>query len=459
VPRRWAEGGAGVWQGDGAVLRSWRQSRGWDAPEMARRLRAAARESGQPVASYQGLVRMVYGWEKGDHALTERYALLYALALGVAPDDLARGPVPPAGGPGPGMTGDIDDALGLGVGLPTLVPALRGAQPWLGPGLGVLDDEVAALELARRAEASDVGNGVLDRLEVAVDDLATAYPGTAPGELVARVRAHLGYVGQLMDARATLAQHRRLLVTGGWLSLLAATCLIDLHRDAPARTYLQTAGQLAGETGHAELAAWCIETRAWQALTSGGYREAVELSRTAQQIAPRNGSVLIQATAQEGRAWARLGDSREVRASLAAVERMVEPLPRPERPEHHYVYDPQKASVYVATTLAWLGDTAAEAAARGILAELQDHGANPPRPRRVALARLDLGKALVNTGKHDEAAGSAMEAMRSGRLAPVDHPRVLEVVNAVADRGVPEARDLNGAYRELCAGAEPPALA
>jgi hypothetical protein len=98
----------------------------------------------------------------------------------------------------------------------------------------------AALELARRAEASDVGSSVLEQLELTVDDLATAYPGTPPADLLSRVRTHLGYVGQLLDARATLGQHRRLLVTGGWLSLLAATCLIDLHKDHAAVAHLRS---------------------------------------------------------------------------------------------------------------------------------------------------------------------------------------------------------------------------
>jgi hypothetical protein len=447
---RWPEGGAGVWQGKGAVLRAWRQSRGWDAPEMARRLRAAAREAGQPVASYQGLVRMVYAWERGDHALTERYALLYARALGVAPDDLARGAVPPAGGSGPGVARDADGALGAGGERAALVPALRGAQPELGPGLGVLDDEVAALELARRAGASDVGNGVLDRLEVAVDDLATAYPGTAPGELVARVRTHLGYVGQLMDARATLAQHRRLLVTGGWLSLLAATCLIDLHRDGAATAHLRAAAQLAGETGHAEIAAWCLETQAWQVLTAGDYRRAAEVAQAAQRIAPRDGSAFIQATAQEGRAWARLGVAVESRAALARVERLVSPLPVPDRPEHHFRYDPAKSEAYTATTLAWMGDSAAESCARQVLVRLESAVDGPPRPRRAASARLDLSLALVAAGRHDEAAGTALDAVLSGRLVPSNYWRAREVIDAVAERDVPEARNLDEAYRELC---------
>ena len=89
----------------------------------------------------------------------------------------------------------------------------------------------------------------------------------------------------------------------------------------------------------------------------------------------------------------------------------------------------------------------AEPAARAILTALEDHGATPPRRRRIALARLDLGLALVNLGKHDEATTAALDAVRSGRLAPVDRPRVREIVAAVAARGVPEARELAEAYR------------
>jgi hypothetical protein len=107
---------------------------------------------------------------------------------------------------------------------------------------------------------------------------------------------------------------------------------------------------LARETGHAEIAAWCLETQAWQALTAGDYRRAADISRAAQLVAPKSGSAFIQATAQEGRAWARLGDAPETRAALGRVETLVSPLPVPDRPEHHYRYDPAKSQAYTATT-------------------------------------------------------------------------------------------------------------
>ena len=66
---------------DSETLREWRRSRGWDVPEMARRLRRSANE---PIAAHDGLVRMIRGWERGDHEISERYELLYRAAVAAA---------------------------------------------------------------------------------------------------------------------------------------------------------------------------------------------------------------------------------------------------------------------------------------------------------------------------------------------------------------------------------------
>jgi transcriptional regulator with XRE-family HTH domain len=361
--------------------------------------------------------------------------------------------------PSPELAQVLDERLEAGGTLRALVPARVHHRPepavaWDGGAA----DEIAALDLGRLAEASEVGTGTVERLELAVDELATAYPGTPPAELLGRVRAYLGYLDRLLDARTTLAEHRRLLVVGGWLSLLAATTLIDLHRDHAAAAHLRTAAQLARETGDAEIAAWCLETQAWQVLTEGNYRRAVEISQAARRIAPKSGSAFVQATAQEGRAWARLGDSGETRAALGRVEALVSPMPVPDRPEHHYRYDPAKSEAYAATTLSWIGDPAAERYARHILARLESTIDGPPRPRRAASARLDLSLALIAAGRHDEAAGTALEAINSGRIVPSNYWRAREVINAVAERGLPEAADLAEAYREACGDGERPAL-
>jgi transcriptional regulator with XRE-family HTH domain len=344
----------------------------------------------------------------------------------------------------------LDDVLGARGELVALASASALAPPLLTGASTPADDEIAALELARQAAASEVGAPTVEALELAVDDLAVAYHGTAPAALLDRARSYLDYTGRLSSVKATLGEHRRLLISGGWLSLLAATCLIDLHHDRAAAAHLRTAAQLARETEHPEIAAWCLETRAWQLLISDDYKQAIQVAQGAQRVAPRGSSAYIQATAQEGRAWARLNAPAETRDALTRVERLVAPLPMPDRPEHHYRYDPAKSQAYVATTLSWLGDPAAEDQARQFLARLETTTDGSRRPRRAASTRLDLSLALVATGRHDEAAGTALEAITSGRLVPSHHWRAREVIKAVAQRGVPEAAELDEAYRAAC---------
>ncbi|RBQ18594.1 transcriptional regulator [Spongiactinospora rosea] len=392
----------------GARLRELREAPPyWSRSDLARRIREAA-HPGDEIPHVASLVASIKQWESGQHMPGRKYRPLLARALGVS------------------------------------VPDLFGTAPGTD---SVMDDELDALELARRVAASDVGADTLDRLEAAFDDLATAYQGTPPGVLLDRTRRHLGYVGRLLDGhktRKTLAEHRRLVVAGGWLSLLAATCHIDLDQRAAGAARLRTAARLAREADHAELAAWCLETRAWQALTHADHRGALALAQAAREAAPRGSSAYVQATAQEGRVWARLGDGPQTRNALTRVARLVSPMPVPDRPEHHYRYDPAKSDAYTATTLAWVGDPAAVEYAREVLARLEH------RPRRAASARLDLALALLATDEPDEAVAVTMESMASGRLVPSNHWRAAEIIAAVEARRLASAAELRDAYREFC---------
>ena len=308
-----------------------------------------------------------------------------------------------------------------------------------------LDVAVEALELARRIEARDASDGTLRRLEQATDRLATAYAATPPVTLLPTVRRHLDYIAELVHARTTGAGRRRLLTVGGWLALLAATLHIDLRHRAATEAWLATAEQMAEQAGHTEIAAWCFETRAWDVLTEGRYGTALELSQQAQAVAPAGSSAMIQATAQEGRAVARLGRAAETRAALNEVARLAGNLPTPQRPEHHYVYDPAKAVSYTATTLAWVGDPAAEDFARTAIATLATEPGGVPRPRRIAAAHLDLALALLAAGKPDEAAAEATTAVASGRIVPSNWWRVNEVVDGLHRAGFDRTSDLTEA--------------
>lgn len=304
--------------------------------------------------------------------------------------------------------------------------------------------EIEGLELLRRVTASDVSHDTLDGLETVTDQMATAYATAVPGDLLPRVRRHLDYATSLLDARATLTQRRRLVVASGWLALLRATLHIDLRQAAAGDAYLAAAAQLAEQAGHREMSAWVVETRAWEALTIGDFRRALTLSQHAREVAPQGSSAYLQATAQQGRVWARLGDQAQTGKALAELERLADAHPAPDRPEHHYQYDPAKAHSYVATTLAWVGDPSAEKVAREVVAEL---AAEDARPRRIASAHLDLALALLGAGQPDEAAAAAQAAIGSGRVVPSNWWRAAEVVNGVQNAAIAEAAELHEAYR------------
>jgi transcriptional regulator with XRE-family HTH domain len=119
--------------------------------------------------------------------------------------------------PSPELAEALDEQLAAGGTLRALAPDRPPGRHQLTPSLddSAIADEVAALDLVRQAEASLVGSGTVERLELAVDDLATAYPSTPSAVLLDRVRSYLSYVSRLLDVRTTLAEHRRLLVVGG----------------------------------------------------------------------------------------------------------------------------------------------------------------------------------------------------------------------------------------------------
>ncbi|MDH6135814.1 transcriptional regulator with XRE-family HTH domain [Kitasatospora sp. MAA4] len=311
------------------------------------------------------------------------------------------------------------------------------------------DDELDAMELARRVTASDVGSETLLRLELAFHDLARKYPSSPPQDLLERVRKYARYVAGLLDAKKTLSEHRQLLVLGGWFSLLGATLHIDLNQQDAATARLRTAATLARDAEHAEIQAWCHETDAWRVLTDGEYSKAVELSKAAQALAPRGSSIEIQATAQEGRAYARLNQPKETYGAIARVHGLVSQMKQPDSPEHHFQYDPAKSTAYTATTLAWVGDPAAETYAREVIAELGAPDDVSRWPRRVASANIDLALSLVASDHLDEAASAAQRAILSGRIVPSNHWRALEVVRAVETRKLSEAKDLREAYEAM----------
>ena len=195
--------------------------------------------------------------------------------------------------PGPPATGATEPA-----------PEVVAPDGWPGPDLGVSE----AIEVARRAEASGLGPGTLSGVERAVARLRMAATGTPPEALIPAVRAQLRYAGRLLEHRPTLGQHRRLLVAAGWLSVLLAQLLFDAGDREAAEASRDAAFRLAGQAGHAELAAWAVEALALWALADGRFRDALELAQAGQDLAPPASAAAVQLALDEAQAWTSLGD-------------------------------------------------------------------------------------------------------------------------------------------------------
>ena len=304
------------------------------------------------------------------------------------------------------------------------------------------------LELAARAEASDVGATTLELVELSVDGLARSYTLMPPDELLRDVRTRARQINRLLDGRATLVQRRRILTAAGWLAVFAATLHTDLGQRGAACAARNVAQSLGRETGADEIAAWVVEIDTWIALVDQDWTLAATLAAAGEGIAPPGSPAAAQLAMQAARAAARLGDGPGVRAALrrctAAADRQSQERP----PDHHYQFDGDKLELYTGTALAWLGDPAAEDFARRAAARSEVSN----QRRRVATAHLDLGLVLARLGRPDEAARFGVLVLRSDELVPSNAWRADELIAAVSEyRGVPEVEELRemGAQRAL----------
>jgi hypothetical protein len=75
---------------------------------------------------------------------------------------------------------------------------------------------------------------------------------------------------------------------------------------------------------------------------------------------------------------------------------------------------------------------------------------NAARTLEEGAALLRPGLALISADRPDEAAHCALGAVMSGRLVPSNYWRAAEVITALRERHVPEATELEAAYREVC---------
>lgn len=271
------------------------------------------------------------------------------------------------------------------------------------------------LEIVSRLGKSDVDNATLDALRITADRLSSEYPYMPSEQLLIEGRQWLRRVVELHKKSLTLAQHREVLALSGWLALLVGCVEYDTGNRHAAEATRGAALSLANEADNAEVAGWAHEMRAWFALTTGDYRGVVAAAQAGAEAAPHHG-VAVQLAAQEAKAWARLGDRRQVEVALDKGRRMLEGMPHPENLDNHFVVDPSKFDFYSMDCYRLVGeDKIARTLAEEVLRAGTDFDGHERSPMRNAEARVTLGVTAAREGDLEQALVMGERALEGDR--------------------------------------------
>lgn len=270
-------------------------------------------------------------------------------------------------------------------------------------------------ELVQRIRSSSVDTATLDALALTVEQLCCDYAHRDAHELIVESRDWLANLTRLLDQRLTLIQHKDILDAAGWLTLLIGCLEYDTGQPRAAEATRTGALQLGGEAGNAAVTGWAHEMRAWFALTGGRLREVIAAAQAGQDAAPGR-SVAVQLFAQEAKAWARMGNQRNVVKALEKGRVLLDSLPYPDRVENHFVVDPDKFDYYAMDCYRLIGDdTLAEMHARETIGKSVSPDGTVVSPMRKAESELTLGVVAARRGLLDEALTYGNSALSIGR--------------------------------------------
>ncbi|MEU4664789.1 MULTISPECIES: hypothetical protein [Micromonospora] len=271
------------------------------------------------------------------------------------------------------------------------------------------------VEILARLRSSDVSAATLEALRITADRLCCEYPYMASEQLRVEGRAWLRRITALMDRRLTLAQHQEVLSLAGWVALLVGCVEYDMGLRRIAEGTRKAALTLGDEAGNAAISGWAYEMRAWYALTQGDYRGVIAAAEAGEAVAAHDGAA-VQLTAQRAKAWARLGDRRQVETALDKGRSLLESLPYPEDTDHHFVVDPAKFDFYAMDCYRIAGeDRLAEMYAREVIRSSTDPDGTERKPMRNAEARITLGVVAARSGDLDQAVSYGRRALNGDR--------------------------------------------
>lgn len=356
-----------------------REARGWSQAKAVANLRATYQRAngGKDGGTAESLLRQWKEWEAG-RVKPRHWARYVAATLGTVADDL----FPPA------RQQDASLVAASGMDTAELIARLRG---------GAIDS--AAVHAVR----------------VTTDRLCTEYRYRPTDDL--RIEAHewLRRITRMLDQRLTYTQHGEVLSLASRLALLVGCVEYDAGDRLAAETTRRYALELGTELDDRDVIGWAHEMAAWFALTQGDYGRAIAESTHGMEVAGARG-VSVQLAAQAAKSWARLGNVRQVEVALDTGRDVLEDLPRPTNPDHHFVIDPTKWHFYEMDAYRNVGN---DALARVYAEEVLRYGTTPSgeerSPMRNAEARITLGVIAARAGDIDAAVTQGQRALSGAR--------------------------------------------
>jgi hypothetical protein len=293
---------------DGRTLREWRRTCGWDVPKTARELRRVASEA---VAAHDALVRMIRGWERGDHELSERYELLYRR-----------------------------------LGLETAQPRTAEPEPDRMP-----DD---ALSVTAWVAATNTTDDAIEEIDRATAYLAEVHAQVPARKVLSEVLALNRDVHTLLrSGRQRLRQTRRLLQIHSRLMAHACVLLGDLGRGQVARQYGTAALLLAQEAEADEAIAWSVQAKT--ARWTGGFVEAAEFARRGYEVSAPT-PIRVELAYREANAIALFGDAPRARKALQQAEQAAEALSTGTQGASVWSFPPSRQALFSLSVALHTGD-------------------------------------------------------------------------------------------------------
>jgi transcriptional regulator with XRE-family HTH domain len=357
-------------------LASERQARGWTQQKAVEMLRAKSRHE---LPADRNLLRMWKNWEAGKHRPRAEYQKLIADSLGTVSAAI----------------------FGPEAGTELVRP-----EPTL-----IVPTGDNTLELLERIRCSDLDRASLDSLTITVEQLCSEYAFMPSADLRREGQDWMRKVVRLLDCRVTLDQHRELLVLAAWLALLVGCVEYDMRDIRAAEATRQAAAGLGKEADHAGIMAWAQEMTCWFALTQGRYRQVIEAARAGYDLAPNN-AVAVQLAGQEAKAWARMGDRREVELALDRGRRLLESLPYPSNIDNHFTFDPDKFDFYAMDCYRHIGeDPMARMHAKEVIRKSTRPDGSFRSPMRASEAFTTLAVASARDGDLDGAIETGSAAL------------------------------------------------